>query len=181
MDNSDTGSVIIGENIKTLSRFYFGESSGLIGMKVTYWAPLENKSYDGYGELNSFFYPPIEFYCFYNGHPDQKTLQKEGWVSELGETSLLIVVPYDTYKIQQGALFKLPASIDGAPGRKYKVISMSSISAYPDSMTCEIAPIYETTYDASAKVDQGAISLPLNDIKDEYDDDFSTLRGRKKI
>lgn len=82
-------------------------------------------------------------------HPDQKTLKKMGWVTELQESSSIIHVPYDLEHLEVGALFTLPAGIDGAPGRTFRVISMQVDMIYPASIACEVAPEYEDTMQES--------------------------------
>lgn len=147
MDNrGDTGILLQGNNIK-VNRFYFKQMCKLIGIKAIYRAPLEDKSWDGYGELDSAFYPPQVVECIFDEHPNQKTLKKMGWVAELQENSAMIQVPYDLDRIQVGALFIIPSAIDKAKGRVFRVISMESIPIYPASITCEIAPVYENNFD----------------------------------
>lgn len=55
----------------------------LLGINVIYRAPREGKSYSGYGELESFYYEPILVGCIFNEHPNQWTMKKLGWDSEL--------------------------------------------------------------------------------------------------
>ena len=146
MDNRDTGILLDEHNIK-LQRIYFNETVELIGIQVIYRAPLENKQWDGSGELNTYFYPPIKVGCLFEEHPTQRTMKKLGWVAELQENSSLIEVPYDLEHLQIGALFIIPSGLDNAIGRVFKVINMQSSAVYPVSIICEIAPVYEDTFD----------------------------------
>lgn len=146
MDNKDVGILLQENNIK-LQRHYFKEMCQLIGIQVIYRAPLENKSWDGWGELNSYFYPPVRVGCIFEEHPNQKTLKKRGWVAELQENSSLIDVPYDLEHLQAGALFIIPSGLDNAKGRVFKVISNETIAVFPSYITCEIAPVYEDNFD----------------------------------
>lgn len=144
-DQSNYG-LLLNSDIK-LHRQWFIEMCNLIGIKVIYRAPLPNKTYNGYGEFDSFFNTPKVVGCIFEDHPTQQTLKKLGWVSELQEESLLIHVPYDLEGLQQGALFIIPSGIDNAQGRVFRVIKMSTSIIYPASITCEIAPQYESEFE----------------------------------
>lgn len=146
MEDKDVGVLLRGKNIK-LHRFYFKQMVNLIGIQVIYRQPMENKTWDGYGELDGSFYPPRVVGCIFDEHPTQKTLKKMGWAAELQESSSIIHVPYDLPGIQAGALFIIPSGLDNARGRVFKVISMQNIAVYPSSIACEIAPVYQDAFD----------------------------------
>ena len=129
-----------------LHRMYFSELVRLLGIQVFYRAPLPNKHYTGYTEIESNYYEPIQLGCIFHDHPDQQTLKKIGWVSELQENSSLIDVPYDTPNLQYGALFFLPSGIDGGKSRLFRVVNMKNSMVYPTAITCELVPEYENTY-----------------------------------
>lgn len=168
MDNKDTGILLQGNNIK-LNRFYFKQMCKLIGIRAIYRAPLEDKSWDGYGELDSAFYPPQLVECIFDEHPNQKTLKKMGWVAELQENSSLIQVPYDLDKVQVGALFIIPSGIDNAKGRVFRVISMENIPIYPASITCELAPVYENNFDrGQIQHEDNTFNLLSEDKKENF-------------
>lgn len=143
MDNKDTGILLNEPNIK-LHRKYFSEMVKLLGIQVIYRAPREGKTYSGYGELDTYFYEPIQVGCIFNEHPNQWTMKKLGWNSELSEEVALISVPYDLEKLQAGAIFTIPSGLDNAQGRVFKVLRMSTIGVYPSSITCEIGPAWES-------------------------------------
>lgn len=137
---------LLNSNIK-LHRDYFNEMCSLIGIQVIYRAPREGKHYTTYGELDSNFYEPLTVGCIFVEHPDQQTLKKIGWVSELQDTSSLINVPYDLPRLQQGALFIIPSGIDNAKGRVFRVVKLTNSIVYPSSITCEIIPEFEDSYE----------------------------------
>ena len=147
-DSSNYG-LLINQDIK-LYRSYFRQMAQLHGIKTIYQAPRPSKDFDLHGELDSKYYEPISVMCIFQEHPDQKTLKKMGWVAELQESSSMIHVPYDLPHLEVGALFTLPAAIEGAPGRVFRVISMQTTMIYPASITCEIAPEYKTAVDATS-------------------------------
>lgn len=181
MENrGDTGILLIDQNIK-LHRQWFVQMCNLIGIKVNYFVPI-NKEYSKYGELNP-DYPaePIRVGCIYDEHPSQKTMRKLGWNAELADTSVVIHVPYDLEGLQAGCRFDLPAGIDGAEPRHFKVLRMSNISVYPASISCELGPLVldattepaysdivkETKPDVIFDFDDSNFNL-LDDESDEY-------------
>lgn len=129
-----------------LHRNYFMELVRLIGIQVYYRAPMPGKTYTVYTEIVSNYYDPLQIGCIFHEHPDQKTLKKMGWVSELSDSSCLIDVPYDTPELQQGALFFVPSGLDGAPARLFRVVKMQNSMVYPAAITCEIVPEFESTF-----------------------------------
>jgi hypothetical protein len=94
--------------------------------------------------LQTGYAPELTVGCLFEEHPNQKSLQKAGWVAELQEGSSVIHVPYDLPNLQVGALFEVPSGLDSGKGRLFRVISMSNIMIYPASIACEIALEYET-------------------------------------
>lgn len=137
--------LLLNNDIK-LHRGYFDEMIRLLGIQVIYRAPLPDKHYTTYAEIESNYAEPILVGCIFDEHPTQQTLKKMGWVAELQQDSSFIHVPYDLPNLQQGALFIVPSGIDNAKGRLFRVVSMSTSMVYPASITCEIVPEYENTY-----------------------------------
>lgn len=144
MEPAKTGLLLNEKNIK-LHRQWFAELCKLQGINVIYRAPREDKHYSGYGELDSYYYEPMAVGCIFTEHPNQWTMKKLGWNSELQEDSAIINLPYDLPKLQVGALVIVPSGIDGAIGRVFRINRMSVISIYPASIACEIAPVYVNT------------------------------------
>lgn len=140
--------LLINQDTK-LHRQYFDEMSRLIGIKVIYRAPRKDKHFTTYAEIESNYQEPLATYCIFNEHPDQKSLKKMGWVSELQDNASLIHVKYDLPDIQQGALFIVPSGLDNAKGRLFRVTQLSNGMIYPASITCEIVPEYIDTMDNS--------------------------------
>lgn len=120
--------------------------TALLGINVVYRAPRPDKHYTTYSEIKSNYYDPILVGVIFDEHPTQQTLKKMGWISELQESASIIHVPYDLPKLQQGALFIIPSGIDQATGRLFRVSKLTNGIIYPASMTCEIVPEYENTY-----------------------------------
>jgi len=161
MENKDTGLLLDKQNIE-LQRFYFEELVRLKGINLIYRAPRENKEYNGYGELNTFFYDPIVVGCIFDEHPNQWTMKKLGWASELQEEVSIVHVPYNTPRLQNGSLFIVPSGIDGAEGRLFRITKMSTICMYPASVACQIAPVWKNTFE------EGQL--------DHSDNDFNLLK-----
>ena len=132
-----------------LHRMWFNQMVKAIGIQVQYYQPRPGKHYTSYAEIKSTYYDPIPLGCIFTEHPDQRTMKKLGWVSELQESASIIQVPYDTPGIQKGALFMVPSGIDGAEGRLFRVSSMMTTMVYPAFVSCEIVPEFENTFEKS--------------------------------
>ena len=166
MENKDTGILLNEHNIK-IQRNYFKELVRLKGINLIYRAPRPDKHYNGYGELFSYYQNPEVVGCIYQEHLNQWTMKKLGWNAELQEENAVIHVPYDLHDLQKGALFIVPSAIDHAQGRVFRVERMSTISMFPASVACEIAPVYENTFQAdSFKHEQNNFSLLTEEEED---------------
>lgn len=167
MENrGDTGILLIDTNIK-LHRQWFVQMCSLIGINVDYFVPID-KDYSLYGELHP-DYDAAEVQrvgCIYDEHPTQKTMRKLGWNAELADNSVVIHVPYDLKGLQAGCRFDLPAGIDGAEPRHFKVLRMSNIAAYPASIACELGPMYINTFVTPEPDDVTQPEDPINDFSD---------------
>lgn len=146
-----------------LHRQYFREMVKLLGIKVLYRAPLPDKHYTTYAEIDSNYAQPIIIGCIFEDHPNQQTLQKMGWVSELQENASIIHVDYDLPDIQQGALFIVPSGIDNAKGRLFRVTKLQNSMVYPSSLICEIVPEYLDNFEPEAAYDYSHGSFTLLD------------------
>ena len=142
-DNKKDFGLLINKDIK-LHRAWFKQMVALHGINCRYRAPLQNKDYDLYGDLQTGYKPAIIVGCLFEEHPNQKSLKKAGWVAELQEGSSIIHVPYDLPDLQAGALFEVPSGLDDGKGRLFRVISLSNIMIYPASISCEIALEYDS-------------------------------------
>ena len=150
-----------------LHRQWFKEMVKLQGIYVLYRAPLENKHYTTYAEIDSNYAPPLLIGCLFDNHPNQYTTKKLGWISELQEDASLIHVDYDLPNLQVGALFIVPSGLDDGKGRLFRVTRMSNSMVYPASITCEIVPEYEDTLDKET-------------ISDFIDDSFNVLQDEEQ-
>lgn len=137
--------LLLNKDIK-LHRKYFQEMVKLIGINCIYRGLKPNKKWTQYTEIDANYFPPIVVGCIFDQHPDQKTMKKLGWVSELQEDASLIHVPYDLPDIQVGCLFIVPSGIDQAQGRLFRVTQLSNSIVYPASITCQIVPEYQDTF-----------------------------------
>lgn len=140
-----TGLLLHPGDIK-LHRNWFIEMTRLLGINVIYRAPKPDKHYTTYTEIESNYEPACTVGCIFEEHPEQQTLKKLGWMSELQDDASIIHVPYDLAGIQQGALFIVPSGIDHAKGRLFRVTKISNIMVYPASISCQIVPEYENTF-----------------------------------
>lgn len=149
MVETDKYGLLLNSNIK-LHRTYFNEMVKLLGIQVIYRAPKADKHWTNYGEIESNYDTPIRVGCIFDEHPNQKTLKKIGWVAELQQNSSIIHVAYDLPNIQQGALFIIPSGLDNGKSRLFRVVELTNSIVYPASITCEIVPEYENTFENSS-------------------------------
>lgn len=146
---SDTGLLLNPNNIK-LHRTYFNQMCKLVGINVLYRSPIPNtKTYNGYGELDTFYNPAKVVSCIFDEHPQQKSMKKLGWNAELSDSTSVIHVPYDLEGLEAGGLFIIPSGLDKTQGRVFKVLQLSNIAVYPASISCEIGPVYINTDEKS--------------------------------
>jgi len=87
LDESKYG-ILLKKDAKII-RQYFRESVKLIGIHVLFRAPKPGAKWTTYAEIDTNFEPPIKIGCIFHDHPDQRTLKKMGWMSELNENSSL--------------------------------------------------------------------------------------------
>lgn len=132
-----------------LHRQWFKEMVKLHGINVIYRPVKDGKRFTTYAELDNNFGPPMLEGCIFEEHPTQRTLNKIGWVSELQENSSLIHIRYDLPDIKQGALFIVPSGLDDGKGRLFRVVKLTTGIVYPATITCEIIPEYENTFEES--------------------------------
>ena len=150
MENQMKYGMLLNKDIK-LHRQYFNEMCKLLGISVIYRSLQDGAKWTNYGEVDANYNPPILLGCIFNDHPDQSTLKKIGWVSELQEGASIIHVPYDTPGLQVGCLFIVPSGLDDGKGRLFRCTKLTNIMVYPASIACEIVPEYENTFRKSLK------------------------------
>lgn len=167
-NNNNYGTLLDEQNIK-LHRVYFEEMCNLIGIKVLYYAPRADKHWTTYAEIKSNYYDPILVGCIFEDHPNQYTMKKLGWDSELQENASLISVPYDLEKLQVGSIFIVPSGIDNSKGRVFRVVSMRNSMIYPSSITCELVPEYENTFSSDQYDFKNSSFNLLNDESEDYE------------
>lgn len=129
-----------------LQRKWFEECVKMVGVKVIHRSPKPGKHYTLYSEIDTNYNPPQAVGCIFDEHPNQKTMRKLGWNSELSESASLISVPYDLENLQQGSLFIIPSAFDNTKGRLFRVVEISGIMIYPCSLTCKLVPEFENNF-----------------------------------
>ena len=168
MESGNYGVLLNGSDIK-LHRKWFEEMCNLIGIKVLFYAPKENKHWTTYAEIETNFEIPKLIGCIFEDHPNQYTMKKLGWDSELQDQASLISVPYDLNGLQIGAIFIVPSGIDNTKGRVFRVVKMRVSMIYPSAMTCEIVPEYENTFSSGEYSYKDSSFNLLNDEEEDYE------------
>lgn len=169
MENQKYGD-LLHQDIK-IFRQYFRECVKLLGIRVLYRAPMPDKQYTTYAEIDSNYMPPIMVGCIFDEYPTQKTAKKMGWVAELSENSSFIHVDYDLPGLQVGALFIIPSGLDDGKARIFRVVNMATSIIYPASIICEIIPEYIDNFEKISDgptVDEVIESEKLDLFEDEY-------------
>ena len=144
-NNEQKFGVLLTPDMK-IHRRYFQEMVKLLGIQVIYYAVNPGQKYTSYAELKTTHQAPELVGCIFTEHPDQRSMKKLGWISELQDDASVIHVPYDLHDIQAGCLFLVPSGIDGAQGRLFRVTRLSNTMVYPSSIACEIVPEYIDTF-----------------------------------
>lgn len=160
--------LLLNKDIK-LHRMWFKQMTKLHGINCLYYAPKASTIFNTQGDLEANYYLPQVVGLIFQDHPDQKTMRKMGWVAQLQEGASIVHVPYDLPHLQVGALFSIPSGIQGAPNRLFRVISMQTTMVYPASISCEVAPEYETDTTQSQLNDFGQSDFTM--LKDNQEDD----------
>ena len=166
MDKNDTGLLINEKNVK-LQRFYFKQAVRLVGIQTFYRAPRKDKHYNGYGELDAFFYEPYKTGVIFEEHPTVWTMKKLGWDTELQEGETLIHVPYDVPQLQSGGVFEIPSGLDNTEPRRFRVLKMAASLVYPSEIVCHIAPLYTSNFDKTALTHTDNNFSLLNDEEED--------------
>ena len=82
-----------------IHRKYFQEMVKLLGIQVIYYAVNPGQKYTSYAELKTTHQAPELVGCIFTEHPDQRSMKKLGWISELQDDASVIHVPYDLHDI----------------------------------------------------------------------------------
>lgn len=167
-DRERYGTLIQDPSIK-INRQYFREMVKLLGVRVLYRAPKPNKHYTTYGEIDSNFESPILVGCIFDEHPNQQTMKKLNWVSELQEQPSIITVDYDLPNLQVGSIFIIPSGLDNSKGRLFSVTNMFTSIIYPASITCQIVPEWENTLEDETTFDYSDSSFTLINVEEDED------------
>ena len=165
-NNGNYGYLYDEHNLK-LHRTYFQEMVRLIGIYVIYRSPKKDKHWTTYQEIDGNYNAPIVIGCIFNEHPDQRSLKKMGWVSELQTNESIINVGYDTPNLQVGSLIIIPSGIDNTQGRLFRITAISNIMIYPASITCVCVPEYYDEMPSTVVEETSHTSLQFLDEEED--------------
>lgn len=148
MNEQDVG-LLLNDNA-LMYRDYFEEAVTLIGIYVIYMAPIAGKKYNGYGEFEDYFLPPVRVGSIFEEHPKQSTMKKLGWAAETTETPPIIHLPYNLPNLQVGGIVIVPSGVDNSKGRVFRIIAMDlSEMIYPSTIVCKLAPEFKSSSEKS--------------------------------
>ena len=134
---------LLNRSDSTMYRGYFTEMCKLIGISVGYQY-VTKQELTIHSEDNCELSMPIRLNIIFDENPSVKTLNKLGWITEIGEERPIIAtLPYNTPKLTVNARL-IVESIDGTPRpRVFKITKISSDLEFPDAYTCAIVPVYD--------------------------------------
>ena len=126
-----------------LFRGYFKEMCKLIGIHIGYQYVVK-KEMTIHSEDNSTLSMPIPLDIIFDENPTIDTLNKLGWVSEIGEQRPIVInMPYDTPHLTVNARVIIE-TIDGVNRpRVFKITKIKSDLEYPDAYTCAVVPVFD--------------------------------------
>lgn len=112
--------------------------------KVYGYQYVTKKEMTIHSEDNSEFSMPIRLDIIFDENPTVDTLNKLGWVSEIGEEKPIIInVPYNTPNLTVNARI-IVESVDGVKRpRVFKITKIKSDLEYPDAYTCSVVPVFD--------------------------------------
>ena len=127
-------------------RRQFEETVKQLGILFKYQYPLGN-------DVDSFAQPAPdgysterEVYGIFDGEPKLKTYRNLGWVVEKSDNlPFLIHVPFNTERLQRGALFKIAGQLTGIEERIFQVTELTTGLVCPDHIVCQIVPLAGNT------------------------------------
>lgn len=127
----------------TLHRGYFNEMCKLIGQSVGYQY-VTDQQLTIHSEDNSKYSMPIRIDILFDENPSTTTLNKMGWISEIGDQKPIVAtMPYDTPNLTVNSRITVE-SVDGvARPRVFRVTKIVADLEYPDSFTCALVPVFD--------------------------------------
>ena len=127
-----------------IHRAYFQEMTKLIGIQVLYQYVIKQEL-TIHSEDNSTLSQPIQLDILFDENPSQKTLNRMGWVSELGrdDNPIVINVPYNTPNLTVNARITIESTDGIKRPRVFKITQIQADLEYPEAFTCMVAPVYD--------------------------------------
>lgn len=126
-----------------LYRRYFNEMCRLIGITVLYQYVVK-KEMTIHSEDNSILSMPIQLDILFDDNPTIDTLNKLGWITEIGEQKPIVVnVPYNTPNLTVNARITVETTDGVKRPRIFQITKIQSDLEYPDAFTCAAVPVYD--------------------------------------
>ena len=123
-------------------RGYFTEMCKLIGISVGYQYVKEQKM-TIHSEDISELSMPIRIDILFDENPTVDTLNKLGWVSEIGDTPIIANLPYNTPKLTVNARIIIESTDGVARPRVFKITKIASDLEFPDAYTVALVPVFD--------------------------------------
>lgn len=127
-------------------RCQFKETVEQLGVCFRYQYPLGNNLDDFAQPAPDGYSRELQVYGIFDGEPKLKTYRNLGWVVEKSDNlPFLIHIPFDTERIQKGALFHINGQITGIAERTFQVTELTTELVCPDHIVCQIVPLIGNT------------------------------------
>lgn len=127
----------------TRFRTYFSEMCKLIGISVSYQY-ITKGDMTIHSEPNNNYSMPIRIDVLFDENPTVDTLNRIGWVSELGDQKPVIInLPFNTPKLTVGARIMVESNDGVARPRLFMITKIASDLEFPDAYTCAMVPVFD--------------------------------------
>ena len=127
----------------TIYRNYFKECAKLIGIECSYQYVVK-QDLTIHSEDNSTLSQPIPLNILFDENPSVDTLNRMGWVIELGTVQPVVAtLPYDTPNLTVNARITVMAKDGLARQRVYRITKIASDIEYPSTWSCTLVPIMD--------------------------------------
>lgn len=134
---------LLNRDDSTIMRNYFNEMCQLIGISVGYQY-VTKKELTIHSEDNSEYSMPIRINILFDENPSTDTLNKIGWISEIGDQKPIIAnLPYNTPNLTVNARIIIESNDGISRPRVFRITKIKADLEYPEAYTCALVPIFD--------------------------------------
>lgn len=135
---------LLTQNDAKIIQQYFKEMAALLGIRVNYRYPVDEKV-TVHSEIQCSFSDIVPIDIVFQQNPSIKTLKNIGWVSETADDKPYIAMfPIDTVGLQTKAQIEIPPVGQAIPSRWFEVTSIQTLLEYPDCYITTVVPVFDS-------------------------------------